>query len=382
MHNSSLGLTDFIKRLSVLVLIASAISCKMTSGVEVDAIELPDKQATLAAKTLYHRIGEVAQQGIAFGHQDATVYGIGWKHEDSSSVLKSDVHEVVGKYPAVFGFDVGHIERGSPINLDTVAFALIRDHIKRIHEMGGIITMSWHLDNPVSLGDSWDTTSAVSAVLKDGPERDKYEGWVERLADFLNSLKDENGQGIPVVFRPFHEMNGRWFWWGAGNCTPQEYKQLWRETFYLLHQHKVHNLLYAFSPNTMAGEEDFDLYYPGDRYVDILGVDIYNHGGNENFTQNLKDNLEMLAKKAHMKNMPYVLSESGNNHFGQDPRWWTQTLYPGIKDSGIAWALLWRNARASHYFSTYPGEISEEDFKEFEALEEILFLDEVKTISN
>lgn len=375
-------MTNFIKKLIVLALILPLVSCKMEASVDLQEKKLADEKATKSTKYLYHRIGEIAKKGIAFGHQDATAYGVGWKHEDNPSLLKSDVKEVVGKYPAVHGFDVGHIELGSSINLDTVAFDLMKDHIGQIHEIGGIITMSWHLDNPVSDGDSWDTTSAVSSVLKAGNERDKYELWVARLAAFLNSLKDEDGEAIPVVFRPFHEMNGGWFWWGAGNCSPQEYKQLWRETFQLLQQNEVHNLLYAFSPNTMVTEEDFDLYYPGDEFVDILGVDIYNHGGNEAFTQSLKHNLEILRKKAEIKNMPYSLSESGNNNFGEDEQWWTETLYPGIKDSGIAWALFWRNARPSHYFSTYKGEISEENFKDFEELEEILFLDEMKNIFN
>src|SRR5690606_32487789 len=96
----------------------------------------------------------------------------------------------------------------------------------------------------------------------------------------------------------------------------------------------------------------------------------------------LKHNLEILRQKAAVNNKPFALTESGNNNFGEDEKWWTEVVYPGINNSGIAWALFWRNARPSHYFSTYPGEISEEDFKTFAKKDDILFLNEVQRISN
>src|SRR5690606_37931073 len=184
--------------------------------------------------------------------------------------------------------------------------------------------------------------------------------WIKRLGNFLNSLVDNQNRVIPVVFRPFHEMNGSWFWWGEDHCTPEQYRQLWVETQELLKSNGVHSLLYAYSPNTLNSIDDFDKFYPGDEYVDIIGVDIYNHSGNEIYTEQLKHNLRILRQKASVNNKPYALTESGNNNFGEDEKWWTEVLYPGIENSGIAWALFWRNARSSHYFSTYPGEISEE----------------------
>jgi mannan endo-1,4-beta-mannosidase len=372
----------FVKISLIFIILSIISSCKSLSEIDLNQIEVADKSASDDTKILYHNIQEIAKKGIAFGHQDATAYGIGWQHEDDPFRLKSDIKEVTGKFPAVHGFDIGHIELGNLHNLDTVSFALMKDHIQQIHARGGIITMSWHINNPVTNGDSWDTTPAVKAVLKGGAERQKFELWIQRLSKFLNSIKDENNKTIPVVFRPWHEMNGGWFWWGAGNTTPEDYKQLWRETMELLDRNNVHNLLFAYSPNTLNNEEDFDRYYPGDEYVDIMGVDIYNHSGNEAFTKIVKGNLEILQKKSAINEKPYALTESGNNNFGEDEFWWTETLYPGIKDSGIAWVLLWRNDRPEHYFSTYKGEISEENFRKFEKLDEILFLEEVEEITN
>ncbi|WP_051205263.1 glycoside hydrolase family 26 protein [Salinimicrobium xinjiangense] len=369
-----------VKRLFILLLVFQLIACKSASGVDFNAIQVADTEATNATKLLYHNIQKISKKGIAFGHQDATAYGIGWKHEDEPKLLRSDIKQITGDFPAVHGYDIGHIELGRPHNLDTVSFDLMRDHIQQLYEKGAIITMSWHLDNPVTNGSSWDKTPAVPAILEGGEQREKYVLWVQRLADFFNSLKDKSGNVIPVVFRPYHEMNGSWFWWGGDNLTPEDYKQLWKETQQLLKQNNVHSLLYAYSPNTISSEEEFDKYYPGDEFVDILGVDIYNHSGNEAFTRDVKSNLEIVRKKARLAGKPFALTETGNNNFGEDPNWWTTTLYPGIKDSGAAWLLLWRNARPSHYFATYPGEISAQDFKEFAELEDILFLDEVEDI--
>ncbi|WP_324720327.1 glycoside hydrolase family 26 protein [Salinimicrobium sp. HB62] len=376
------SIIHFVQKLLIFTVAIQLIGCKSTSGIDFNNIKVSDAEATNSTKLLYHNIQKISKEGIAFGHQDATAYGIGWKHEEKPNRLRSDIKFVAGELPAVHGYDIGHIELGKSHNLDTVSFDLMRDHIQKLYDKGAIITMSWHLDNPVSNGSSWDQTPAVPAILEGGAEREKYELWVQRLSSFLNSLKDKKGRVIPVVFRPYHEMNGSWFWWGGNNVSPEDYKQLWKETQQLLKQNNVHSLLYAYSPNIVGSEEEFQKYYPGDEFVDILGVDIYNYGGNEAFSKNIKSNLEIVRKKANMADKPFALTETGNTNFGEDPNWWTKTFYPGLKDSGAAWVLLWRNARPSHYFATYPGEISEEDFKEFAKLEEILFLDEVEDITN
>ena len=369
------------KIIAFIAVILSITSCKGLSNVELDRVKLADDKASIPTKVLYERIAAIGKQGIAFGQQDATIYGINWKQQDNPTALRSDIKDVSGKLPAIHGYDLGHIELNKTFNLDTVSFALIRGQVKKLHKNGAIFTFSWHLDNPVSNGSSWDTISAVKEILKGGKEREKYEKWVSRISIFFNSLEDEKGQKIPVVFRPFHEMNGGWFWWGEGNCSAEDYKELWRQTFVLLQQNNVHNLLFSYAPNIMQSVEDFEKYYPGDEYVDILGVDIYNYGGKEAFIRNIKTNLEILKGKSQSTSKPYALTETGNINPGVDSQWWTQTLYKGIKDSGISWVLLWRNARLDHYFSTYKDDITAEDFRNFEQLEETLFLDEVKKIN-
>ena len=337
-----------------------------------------DDEASLETHYLLHRINRIKDFGYAFGHQDATAYGIGWKNDGTQ--YKSDVKEVSGDFPAVYGFEIGHIELGKKQNLDTVNFALMKRLIRKAHNKRGIITISWHPDNPLSKKSAWDTTKTVTYVLKGGALHTQYRGWLLRVADFLNDLKDSKGNLIPVVFRPYHEMNGSWFWWGEGNCTAQEYKQLWKETVAILRdEFNVHNLLYAYSVNTFQTKAEYLKYYPGDDYVDILGVDVYQHGTVEDFTAALHTDLSILSEIAKEKKKPFALTEAGLNMVNID-NWWTQVLDDNISEYDISWALFWRNAWPNHYFVPYTGSTSSYDFQKFKNFPHVLFLKDLKKI--
>lgn len=357
--------------------VGCSVPKKMTKNVIVS-----DTKASPKVLDLKQRLKTISNKGIAFGQQDATAYGLNWYLQERPGELTSDVQKVVGKQPALLGFDLGHLELGNTFNLDTVSFAMMKQHTQQIYKQGGVVTFSWHLNNPVSGGSSWDTTSAVSEILKGGSVTQKYETWIKRLSIFFKSLKDEDGTIIPVIFRPFHEMNGAWFWWGKGRCSPEDYKKLWIITQQLLTENGVHNLLYAYSPNTMSSVKDFETFYPGDEYVDILGVDIYNHSGDQEYMQSVKHNLQLLKNISERKNKPFALTETGNFSMASNATWWTDVLYSSIKNSGIAWVMVWRNARKDHYFSTYPAETTETNFKQFEQKEDILFLPELQSIHN
>ena len=153
---------------------------------------------------------------IAFGHQDDPCYGVGWKYESG----RSDIREVTGEYPAVYGFDLGRIELGWKVNLDSVPFDKTRQYIQEAYERGGIITLSWHLNNPLTGGTAWDNKpGAVASILPGGEKNSLYTLWLDRVAEFLNSCKAKNGEQVPIILRLFHELNGGWFWWGKGQCT-------------------------------------------------------------------------------------------------------------------------------------------------------------------
>lgn len=329
-----------------------------------------------STKELYKKVKSTSEKGIAIGHQDATSYGVGWNYSKNFKNIKSDINEVTGDLPVVYGFDIGRLELGDINNIDSVPFNRMRKLIIEAYKKGGIITISWHTMNPVTGGDSWDQTLAVKSILPKGKNYHKYQSWLFNIASFFKSLKYKH-KTIPVIFRPYHEMNGDWFWWGGKNTNPKDYKELWITTYNILKKtYKVKNLLYAYSPNKINLEENYLTYYPGDKYVDVLGVDVYDFDNSEDYAKSIKENIAIIKKLGIEKNMPYAFTETGNETLNT-PNWFTEVLYPSIKKSGIAWVLFWRNARKNHHYLPFKGHVSEEDFKKFYNLPETLFLKDI-----
>ena len=365
----------------VLFFLFTLNSCKNASNSDsnkepvVAPTDVMEKKSKKAEKLL-SKLHEVSKRGFAIGHQDATSYGLNWKHLDSPDSIKSDVAKVSGKFPAVYGFDIGHIELGRTHNLDSVPFDVMRQLMIDAYNKGGIITVSWHADNPTSKGDSWDKTPTVSDLINDGKLKQTYTLWVKRVADFLKSVQVDD-EPIPVIFRPFHEMNGSWFWWGEGNCSVEDYKVLWQETVDLLREtHGLNNLLYAYSPNKLNPNDDYMKYYPGDDYVDVFGIDIYDFKNSEDYIHSVIHDLAIVKKVAQEKQKPYAFTETGLETLST-PNWFTEVLCPNIENTGISWILFWRNARVDHHYMPYEGHPISEDFRAFEALPKTLFLEDL-----
>jgi mannan endo-1,4-beta-mannosidase len=276
--------------ISVLLILSACLSQAETNPGMADA------KASAATVKLFSEMKELTSRGFMIGHQDDMAYGIGWKAPNG----KSDVYKVCSDYPAVFGWDLGHIETGSECNLDSVPFSDMTRYAIDVDSRGGINTFSWHLNNPLTGGSAWDVTNhgVVKSILPGGSKHIEFNLWLDKIASFFAGLKDSKGDAIPVVFRPFHEHTGDWFWWGKAHCTSSEYKQIWVYTFqYLTETKNIHNLIFAYSP---AGSfRDLDEYserYPGNEFVDIVGFDIYQDPGQANsaFAGILKEKLNYL----------------------------------------------------------------------------------------
>jgi mannan endo-1,4-beta-mannosidase len=293
---------------------------------------------------------------------------------------------VAGSYPAVYGWELGDLERGADENLDGVRFADMQRWIREGHARGGVITIGWHMNNPVSGGNAWDTTRAVAAVLPGGRRHEVVTDWLDRFADFLEPLRAADGTPIPVVFRPYHEMTGSWFWWGRNHATPEEYVALWRFTVrYLRDEKGLRNLLYAYSTDVFDAEERYLERYPGDAYVDILGYDDYQALRTDETVPDMTRRLRMLVEMAEGRGKIAALTETGLEAIPHDT-WWTGRLLRAIEADPvarrIAYVLVWRNAnrehdRPDHYYAPYPGHPSAEDFVRFHAQPFVLFEDDL-----
>src|SRR5439155_4373552 len=110
---------------------------------ESDIVDLPsDRLATKETIALYNNLKKLLNKGFMFGHQDDLAYGVDWKYEDG----RSDIKDVTGDYPAVYGFELGRLEIDQSVNLDSVPFDKMKNFIRTAYERGGIITLSWHLN--------------------------------------------------------------------------------------------------------------------------------------------------------------------------------------------------------------------------------------------
>lgn len=337
-----------------------------------------DKNATKETQHLFANLKELLNKGIMVGHQDDLAYGVEWKYEAG----RSDIKDVTGEYPAVYGWELGRLEIDSPVNLDGVPFDKMKQFIKEGYQRGGVITISWHLNNPLTGKSAWDPSpGTVAAILPGGEKNDLYKNWLDKVAAFMLDLKGKNSELIPVIFRPFHELNGSWFWWGKNHCTSEQLVQLYRFTeTYLIEIKNVHNLLYAYNTDRFATQDDYLERYPGDDYVDVIGFDIYQKGDildNNKFIAELDKSLSTVEKIAASKNKIPALTEFGYNTV-PDADWWTGVFNKAIEKHGIAYVLAWRNAgqkstNETEYYVPYKRQLSADDFKKFSKLKKIFF---------
>ena len=260
--------------LSAVVLAFSASACignvsaadKTVQTVENTAKEevsysLSNQDASKEAEELYGYICETFGNAIISGQQEST-----WMGSDQYEF--DYIYKKTGKYPAIRGLDY--------MNDD---FKGVNKRAADWHEKGGIVTICWHCGCDFS--GSWDECMKTEladwdkALTEGTPEYKKLIAGMDKAAEALKELKKQN---IPVLWRPFHELDGGWFWWSKGGA--ENFKKLWtimydRYTNY----HKLDNLIWVFGYS--GNNRDYDKWYPGDEYIDIIGADSYSDGANE-----------------------------------------------------------------------------------------------------
>ncbi len=368
-----------MKVLNLTLILITLSACSFGQKLPVPA----DKKATKETVALFQSLYDLKNKGIMFGHQDDLMYGYTWWHEKD----RSDTKEITGDYPAVAGFELGHIELGNDRSLDSVSFAEIAEQIKVHYKRGGVITLSWHLNNPVTMqikdagawphGSAWDVSSkeVVSSILPGGKNNELFNTWLDRLSIFFSSFKDDKGIPIPFIFRPFHEHSGSFFWWGTNICTDKEYSALWRYTVSFLRDKKnIHNILYAYNTDRVISLEQYMRGYPGDDIIDMLSIDMYDRG--EQFGQELDNALGFVTKEAVKRNKLAALSETGERK-GMN-YWWTAVILPVVSKYPVCYVLTWRDAYKTNVtVSGTPFKSYQEDFKKFYDSPHTLFLKEI-----
>jgi mannan endo-1,4-beta-mannosidase len=322
-----------------------------------------DADLNQQARNLYERLLEITQRGISFGQQQP--FGTG-NDFPVTNQLEEDFFEVTGDHPAIAGFDLELIGLQSEGLFLDMFINRFTQAVVKAHENGSIITISWHFVNPNDFNSdgSKSLNNVVNKMLEDGEYRELFIKRLERVARLLNNLVDAQGNSIPVLFRPWHEMNGDFFFWGVGFRTTEEYTQLWKDTIRILSEDlNVHNLLYVYAPNLVSSSSEYLRNYPGDDFVDMLGVDVYDFR-NGIFLSSALRNLQIVEDIATDKNMLFALTETGLQNVVEN-NWWTQSLYKAIRSSSITYTMVWRNDMTTFFHVPFLGHSSEDDFKEF-----------------
>jgi len=363
----------------LLLLLVIAVACSQKDNdpdpgdgkEEAISLKLVDPLATAETRALYSNLWKIQTKGFMFGHHDDLLYGRDWTQEQD----RSDVKDVCGDYPAVYSLDFAEImdDRYATAELNADRKRTILEARRR----GEVITACAHLNNPLTGGDSWDnsSTAVASSILDESSEvHATYKTWLDRLAAFVTDLKDDDGKLVPIIFRPYHEHTQTWSWWGKGCTTQQEFINLWRFTVdYLIKQKDVHNLIFAISPQMdVASSMDALLFrWPGDDYVDFLGMDCY-HGTNTNA---LSVNVKNLTDLSRMKKKPCGITETGiegirSSSGVEYSDYWTKQIMTPLIGKDISMVVMWRNKYdpahdGYHFFGPWTGHSSAPDFVKF-----------------
>lgn len=342
---------------------------KKTSKPKVKAYpyKMVDPDATFATKALYANLHKVAESGkFMFGAQDATASGYGW-HDDSGV---SDIERVSGSMPAFYSWDYMHIASPYRDNMKD-DHAKVRRLTCEAFYNGGVNSYCWHFSNPVTGGSFYDTSvNVVPMILPGGEYHDVFVSMLDIIVEFNKTLIGKDGEHIPIIFRPWHEFDGDWFWWGSKYCTAEEFKELFRFTVtYLRDTRGVRNFIYAFSPDCKyTTTEEYLERYPGDEYVDVIATDNYwDFRYDEKDLGKVHNKLKIISDYARATGKVAALTETGQNGV-EDTTWYTGRLLKAIygypDEVKLAYVAIWRNSVAG-FFSPYPGHPAASDFIDF-----------------
>ena len=351
-------------------------------------LTMTDSQATDSAKALYAYLqGLTESDQVLFGHQNDVSRSVSGKE-------LGDVKDVTGSVSGIFGIDSLALFGSEAGGTD--AKTALENSIKYSKDAaanGAIVTLSAHMPNFTNakikdngngtydffncdFNESKDTSGdSLKKILPGGEKNDVYTAYLDTIATYAKELQKDN---IPVIFRPFHENTGSWFWWGSAN-TVESYKSLYAYTRDYLESKGVHNMLYVYSPNgPLETEEDYMKAYPGDAYVDILAFDYYNDfntypaSADTSFFKNLDTTCSVVSSVAKKHGKLAAISETGTRVMKKDGsdnegllvknnpvseaksgKNWYQEVSNIAKKNDMPYYLVWANFSDTNFYVPY-----------------------------
>lgn len=237
--------------------------------------------ASPETRSLFAFLEDTRGKKIISGQQE------GWRGTNALGFELTYIREISGELPAILSMDMAPYTR--PGNRKAPPHTVVNQAIDWYSNRRGIVSLCWHWAAPMNTPAFYSTETSFRpgrAVVPGTPENAAAMKDIDLIAAELKLLRDAH---VPVLWRPLHEANGRWFWWGADG--PEPLKALWRMVFERLAvHHGLNNLIWVFSPG--AGIDLGD-WYPGDAWVDIIAPDHYPMDGNDGPARSIFD--EMVA---------------------------------------------------------------------------------------
>lgn len=276
--------------------------------------QLVTPNASEEAIALYDYLKSISGKQTLTGQHNAPL---------EQSLQLSVVHRNTNEYPAVFGQDFGF---SYPGYWDGINYRqrIVDEAIAR-HQQGFIITLMWHavpptMDEPMEFKEAIQSemsdTDWIEMITPGTHLNERWKSQVDVIAWFLKQLKYAH---VPVLWRPYHEMNGSWFWWGQKKGD-NGYKKLYQMMYdRLVNFHGLNNLIWVYNCNEVKpGVDSYATYYPGDGFVDILATDVYSENYNES---NYKEMTALADKTDKLMALGEVGKYPTVSQLKEQPRW-------------------------------------------------------------
>lgn len=371
-------------------------------------LTLVDKNATKEVKQIYSYLEAVGKSSsVIFGHQNDSHHKAG-----DASLSTSDVYDVTGSFSGVIGIDTLSLtgneynakrynnelgkKLGAPAIEETIvgnveAAAILTNYNI---EAGAIITLSAHMPNfsLVKESGAYDgehsytkydfsgyspntvTGDVMNQLLPGGKYNTVYNAYLDMIADYASQVDGA------ILFRPFHENTGSWFWWGAAYCDAVTYKSVYKYTVEYLRDIKdIHNLLYVYGPSSDASNTaEYELRYPGDNYIDMVGFDMYNTdpSGDDTWFAKFRTELSIVETFAKEHSKLLAVTETGMGSSSVDPGDnqtamhksgnkqldWYQKMQEAVAASDASYFLVWANfSEKDGFYTPYVKQVNEDN---------------------
>lgn len=373
------------------------------SSAEWSQVKLADQQAAPAAAKAYAYLKAVgATDHVIFGMQNELWSKSGTAPDSRNGLTGSDVEDITGSNAGIIGMDTLSLtgaefsavkynsgfamRNGLPV-IDIDGLGAAAANVKAAAEAanlaisrGALVTLSSHMPNFVQVSETsgyrperdpsyakydfagssaWDQDNDCALqILPEGACNEKFNAYLDMIADYAGQV---NG---PILFRPFHEGTGGWFWWGAADCDAAVYRRLFRYTVeYLRDTKQIHNLIYVYSTNgdSMQGSAAaYEERYPGDNYVDVIGFDMYYMDSGEDsgpWFSRFEAEVSAAKQFAAQHDKIFAVTETGTmrmvpaagdvatalSRSGNSEKQWFEKVLNVLSDSGACYFLTWSN---------------------------------------